>query len=311
MVTTNFHTAERTRLLWIYEGLTQYLGEVLTVRSGLLSQDEYLTQFAGKIDWLMRQAGRQWRSVDDTARASWMLRGTRTNMWAQLRRSQDYYDEGLLVWLEADALIRDKTGGRKSLDDFCKQFFAKQRDATSVARYELDEVHNILRGLVADIDWPKFFHERIEVPRKDLGLEFVEKLGYRIQYSARPSEYITERDASRKQTTANASIGITVSEEGSKITSVVPGMPGDKAGLAAGMVVAGVNGRKFTPQRLKDGIADSVANQGVELLVIDGDSFRTIKIPYAEGPKYLELVRRPENPDTLGAILKPTLKEEK
>jgi predicted metalloprotease with PDZ domain len=302
MVTTNFHTLERTRFLWIYEGLTQYLGEVLTVRAGLLTPEEFLPQFAGKLDWLMRQAGRKWRSVEDTAVASWQLRA-RSPAWTQLRRGQDYYDEGLVTWLEADAIIRDRSGGKHSMDDFCRKFFAKQPKATSVAGYEFNEVLGILREL-ADHDWARFFRERIEQPRAELGLGFLEPLGYRLQYSAKQSDYAKDRDSDRKQTSVSASLGLSVGDDG-RIVSVIPEMPADKAGLASGMTISGVNGRKFSGQRLKDSIADSVANRSVELLVLDGDLFRNVTLSYAEGPKYLELIRRTDRTDILGAIVKP------
>lgn len=302
MVTTNFHTNEHTRLLWVYEGLTQYLGEVLTVRAGLLSTKDHLEQTAGKFDWLRQQVGRRWRSVEDTAVATWQLRA-HSEQWAQLRRSQDYYDEGLTTWLEADAIIRDKSGGKRSLDDFCKAFFATKGDAP-VAGYELDEITGILKNLV-DYDWPAFFRDRVQQPRESLDLAFLETLGYRAQYSAAPSEAAKERDQSRKQTSASASLGLTVGDDG-KIKSVIPTFPGDKAGLTNGMIISGVNGKKYSSDRLKDAIADSVTKQGIELLILDGETFRTVKLAYAEGPKYLELIRRNDRPDILSAILKPT-----
>jgi len=209
--------------------------------------------------------------------------------------------------MEADAVIRDKSGGKKSLDDFCKKFFATQPDAGAVAGYELDEVTRLLNEVVP-MDWKKFFHDRIEVPRQDLGLDFLETLGYRLQYSAKPSEFSTERDQNRKTTTANASLGLAVADDG-KISSVIPGMPGDKAGLASAMQIIAVNGRKFSGQRLRDAIEDSVSKRAVELLVFDGDLYRTVKVDYSEGPKYLELVKRADRSDILSAIVKPTVKE--
>jgi predicted metalloprotease with PDZ domain len=309
MVTTNFHQPEKTRLLWIYEGLTQYLGEVLTVRAGLLTLEEHLPAFASKLDFLIRQSGRHWRSLEDTAIASWLNRA-HSQSWGQLRRGQDYYDEGLVVWLEADALIRERSGGQKSLDDFCRKFFASDREKSPVVLgYEMNEVTGILKEL-ADEDWAKFFEERISKPREALGLDFLPKLiGYRLQYSAKPSEYLADRDRERKQVTATASIGVIASEDG-KINSVVPGSPADKAALAAGMTISGVNGRKFSGQRLKDGIADSVTAGKIELLLLDSETFRTVKLDYNEGSKYLELTRTADHPDILSAILKPRVKEE-
>ena len=307
MLTTSFHQPERTRLLWIYEGLTQYLGEVLTVRSGLLTLEEHLPGFANKLDFLMRQAGRRWRSLEDTAIASWQLR-QHSASWAQLRRGQDYYDEGLVVWLEVDALIREISGGRKSLDDFCRKFFAPQAKVKArVAPYDLSEVTRLL-GEVAEHDWDGFFKARIAIPKESLGLEFLEKAGYRLQYSAKPSEWLKQRETDRKQVMATASIGLITGEDGS-IKTVVPELPADKAGLASRMVISGVNGRKFSGQRLRDALADSVTRRKVELLVLEGDTYRTVTLDYSDGPKYLELTRSSEHPDVLGAILKPVTKD--
>lgn len=308
MLTTTFHQPERTRLLWIYEGLTQYLGEVLTVRAGLLTQDEHVQRLAATVDFLMRQQGRQWRPLDDTAAASWQLRA-HSPAWSQLRRGQDYYDEGAVVWMEADALIRDQSGGRRSLDDFCKKFFPPRPGAkVPVAPYELSEVTRLLNE-VLPYDWEKFFQERVAGPKEKLGLEFLGTLGYRLQYSAKPSEYVTDREKDRKQAVATASLGLVATEDG-KISSVVPGMPADKAGLAGGMTITGVNGRRFSSQRLKDAIADSVARSKVNLLILEGDTFRDVIVDYSDGPKYLELIRTADHPDTLGAILKPVTKDD-
>jgi predicted metalloprotease with PDZ domain len=310
MVSTNFHQPEHTSLLWVYEGLTQYLGEVLTVRSGLLTFEEHLPALANKLDYLMRQDGRRWRALEDTAVASWLNRAHSAS-WETLRRGQDYYDEGLVVWLEADALIREKTEGKKSMDDFCKKFFAADREKMPVVvGYEVKEIAAVLREL-ADVDWEKFFADRISKPRESLGLEFLTKtVGYRLQYTAKPSEYLLEREKDRKQVSASGSLGFGVGEDG-KMGGIVPRSPADKAGLASSDVLVAVNGRKFSGQRLKDAIADSVTVGKVELLVADGDVFRTVVIPYADGPRYLELTRTPEHVDALAAILKPVTKDEK
>lgn len=309
MVTTNFHTPERTRLLWVYEGLTQYLGEVLTLRSGLLSQADYVPALASKIEFLRNQAGRRWRSVEDTATSAWTLRA-KSPAWASLRRSQDYYDEGLVTWLEADALIRQQSGGKRSLDDFCKKFFAvKAEDRGNVVGYELAEVIGILKTL-ADNDWDKFFRDRISTPKETLEVKFLETLGYRIQFSPKPSEYVLDREKDRKSVNATASLGLAVGDDG-KVLAIVPGSIADQAGLAPAMTISAVNERKFSGQRLKDGIADSTTRQKVDLLVLDGDVFKTISLKYSEGPKYLELTRVADRPDLLGDIGKAVLPPDK
>jgi predicted metalloprotease with PDZ domain len=314
MVTTSFHRPERTRLLWVYEGLTQYLGEVLAVRSGLMPFDQYLPALANKLSYLRQTTGREWRPLDDTAAASWTLRA-HSPAWSQLRRSQDYYDEGLVNWLEADALIREKTGGAKSLDDFCRKFFATARATDlnvtdpAVKPYELKEVIGILKELTNE-DWDKFFADRITKPRPALSLDFLTTtLGYRLQFNPKPSEYFIEREKERKGVNATDSIGLSAADDG-KIGSVIPGSAADKAGLASAMILSGVNGRKFSGQRLKDGIADSVSAGKIDLLVLDGDTFRNVTLPYADGPKYLELIRTKDHLDTLTTILTPVTKDD-
>ncbi len=309
MVTTNFNQPEHTKLLWIYEGLTQYIGEVLTVRSGLLSLADHLPAFASKLDYLTQETGRDWRPLEDTAVASHLGRA-HSQSWGQLRRGQDYYDEGLVIWLEADALIREKTSGRKSLDDFCKKFFAADRaHMPLVVPYELKEVTADLREL-ADEDWDKFFADRVGKTKDALGLEFLTKtVGYRMQFDAKPSEYLLEREKDRKSVIAVDSLGLSASEEG-KIIGVVPGTLADKAGLSGGMIITGVAGRKFSGQRLKDAIADSPTARKVDLLVLDGDTFRNVSLPYSDGPKYLELTRTADHLDTLAEILKPLTKDD-
>ncbi|MFH0794410.1 MAG: M61 family peptidase [bacterium] len=304
MATPDFHAPEHTELLWVYEGLTQYLGEVLTVRSGFLTTEEYHQRLASKVEWLMHQEGRQWRSLEDTAVANYILRGGSPN-WGNLRRGQDYYHEGLLVWLEADAIIRDASDGRRSLDDFCKKFFGKNPAGSKVWTYNQDDVIATLNEL-AEYDWAQFFRERVESPQKALSLDFIGRCGYRLQYATKPSEYMKKRMEDRKYVAAASSLGLDVGEDG-KVGSVVPGMVADKAGVAPGMQIEGVNGRKYSTQRMKDAIADSVTKRSIEFLIVEGDKFRTINLDYADGPKYLELERDESKKNILDDILKPVV----
>ncbi len=303
MFTRNYHDPKHTKLLWIYEGLTQYLGEVLTVRAGFLTPEEYLDRLAGKISYQMqRKKGREWRSLEDTAVDAWHLRGGSPN-WVHLRRSQDYYNEGLLLWMEADAIIRHASDGRRSLDDFCKQFLGENPSKDTVVPYELDEVLQVL-GKLARHNWREFFTQRITAPLEHLPLDVVTQCGYRIEYTSTPTDYLKEQQDEHKFVAAEESLGLGIGSDGG-LGNVVPGRIGDRAGLAPGMKILGVNGRKFTQQRMKDALADSPVRRNVELLVLDGDEYRTIKLDYAGGPRYLRLVRDKNRPDVLGRILKP------
>jgi predicted metalloprotease with PDZ domain len=334
MCTPNFHTPQKTRLLWVYEGLTEYLGEVLMVRSGLIANPEYREMLAAQFGSLMRRQGRNWRPLEDTAVASPILRAASAN-WNDLRRSQDYYPEGALVWLEADAIVRDRSQGKHSLDDFCKKFLGENGSEARVAPhngaqdnaapqngaqdnvaphngaqynvvpYDLPEIVHDLKQL-ADYDWDTFFARHVTATQQDLPLEVVGLCGYRLRYATKSPAYLDylQQRAGGDLLSARDSLGLTFHSDG-RIADVAPGMPGDKAGLAPGMRVLGVNGKKFSRERLDDGLSDTVARRKIEFLLLDGEQFRTLSVEYADGLRYLELMRNPDRPDALGEILKP------
>ncbi|AMV28594.1 M61 glycyl aminopeptidase [Gemmata sp. SH-PL17] len=302
MITADFHTPQKTKLLWVYEGLTEYLGEVLSVRSGLLTPEEYKLSLTNKIRALSRTDGRRWRPLEDTAVAAHISRNP-GNSWNQLRRGQDFYMEGMLLWYECDAVIREKSGGAKSLDDFCKRFFAAVPGKKEVAGYDLADVVRDLKATV-DHDWEAFLQRRVTAPQESLPLEVVGQLGYRLKYADKaPGVGIL---GAPPENPAADSLGLSV--PGGVVATVDPGLPGDKAGLAPGMKVLGVNGKKFSPNRLRDAIADSVTRKKLELLIEDGEDFRTIVVSYSDGLRYLELERVPSRPDVLGDILKPRVR---
>jgi predicted metalloprotease with PDZ domain len=300
--TPDFHTAQRTPLLWVYEGLAEYLGELLMVRSGLVSPRDYRETLRSRIGDLMLRTGRKWRPLEDTAVAGYLLRARSPN-WNELRRDQDFYYEGALLWLEADAIIREKTGGARSLDDFCKRFLGKNPSRDHVVPYELPEVITHLDA-TAKYDWDSFLNRRVSQTLDALPLDVVGLLGYRLQFSPKPSESEGGRGPGRQQQQPLHSLGLSFGGDG-QITDVVPGMAGDRAQLAPGMRVLGINGRLFSQQRLQDALADSVARRKIELLMLEGDRFRTVVLEYADGPKYLEMIRDPSRPDLLAEILKP------
>lgn len=301
MATPDFHTPKRTNLLWIYEGLDQYLGEILCVRAGIWSLETYKETLALKLSGLMHQRGRNWRPLEDTAVDSYHLRGGSPS-WGTRRRGQDYYNEGLLLWLEADAIIRQETDNRRSLDDFCRAFMGPDLPDVAVHPFTLHEVLALLND-VAPYDWEGFIRNWVEWPMEELPLTVVERLGYRIQYSAERPARLKESEGDRKYVSAMDSLGMAVSHSGAVRGSLVPGMAADLAGMAPGHEVVGVNGWKFTPDRFRDAIRDSATRRGIELLVLDGEVFKTVKMDYADGLKYLELVRNGREPDRIEAIV--------
>jgi predicted metalloprotease with PDZ domain len=182
--TPDFHTPQKTRLLWVYEGLTEYLGEVIMVRSGLVNLKDYRQTLASTIGGLMLRSGRKWRPLEDTAVASHLLRAGSPN-WSELRRDQDYYFEGALLWMEVDAIIRQQMHGSRSLDDFAKRFLGKSDSHEDVVPYDLPEIIQHLNE-TAPYDWGPFLTMRVSQPLDALPLDLVGRLGYRLQYSATP-----------------------------------------------------------------------------------------------------------------------------
>ncbi|MBI1323192.1 M61 family peptidase [bacterium] len=304
MITADFRDPQKTKLLWVYEGLDTWLGDVLAVRSGLVTADEYRYMLNDHVRNLTRTTGREWRPLEDTAVASHRSRYPGQS-WNQMRRRQDYYHEGMLIWYEADALIRERTDGKKSLDDFCRSFFAAVPGKKHVAGFALEDVVRELNA-IAEYDWDRFFRDRVEKPQPALPREVVGRLGYRLKYADTPPP-AELRSPTQTENPAADTLGLAILPTG-QIGAVDPGMPADKAGVAPGMKVIGVNGRKFSLDRLRDGIADSVTKRGVTFLIEDGEEFRTIEIPYTDGLRYLELERAPGKPDVLAEILKPRAK---
>jgi predicted metalloprotease with PDZ domain len=303
MITPDFHTPQKTKLLWVYEGLTEYLGEVLMVRSGLINPEEYRVILTNHVRALSRTTGRQWRSLEDTAVASHLFRSPGSS-WNELRRSQDYYHEGMLLWYECDAIIRAQTDGKKSLDDFCQRFFAAVPGQKTVAGYELADVVRDLKA-TAEYDWDGFLQRHVTAPQESLPLDVLGRLGYRLRYADKPPSPGPASPPPIDNPAAD-SLGVVIGK--AEVFSIAPGLPGDKAGLAPGMKIIGVNGKKYTANRLRDAIADSVTRKKVEFLLEDGDDLRTVVVPYGEGLRYLELARVDGRPDVLGEILKPRTK---
>jgi predicted metalloprotease with PDZ domain len=303
MCSRDFHTPEKTRLLWVYEGLGEYLGELLQVRSGLIGPEQYRASLAATIDSLSHREGRRWRSLEDTAVASRFLRGGSPN-WNELRREQDYYFEGMLVWLEADAIIRQQSGGKKSLNDFCRKFLGANSSTAKVVPYELPEILTILHEL-ADFDWEAFLAKRVKQPHDALCLNVVSRLGYRVKYTTAPPAAGASRSRrGRAPLAALDSIGLGFDNDG-QVVDVIPRMAGDQAGLAPGMKVIGINQKTFSRQSLDDALADSVKLKKIELLLTDSNQFRTVVLNYAGGPRYFALERDNSQPDLLAEIIKP------
>jgi predicted metalloprotease with PDZ domain len=303
IATPDYHQAMKTELLWVYEGLATYLGDVLTVRSGLWNSTDYLETLALTAAALDHQRGRDWRSLADTAEAAHQLFYARPE-GTSWRRSVDFYPEGELIWLEADVIIRGLSHGQRSLDVFCQRFFGGETSPPRVVPYTLNNVIATLNE-VAPFDWRGFFQQRVYSvnPRAPLG--GIERGGWRLVYRDKPSDVLKNFEASRKSTDLTYSLGLALKEDGG-ILDIVPGMPADRAGIGPGMKLLAVNNRRWKPELLRTAIKETKdGGAHVELLVENGDVFKTCRLDYRDGERYPYLERDAAKPDTLAEIIKP------
>ena len=302
LTTPNFEKPMRTDLLWVYEGLTSYLGDVLSARSGIRTPDEYrdaLAKIAADMD---HHPGRGWRNLQDTSDAAPELY-LASKSWISWRREVDFYDEDVLNWLWVDTIIRQHTQGKKSIDDFCHLFHGGPSGGLEVKTYTFDDVVNTLNQVVA-YDWRGFWTERLTNHAANAPLTGIANSGWELVYDGTASALVKAWETSHKQIDALYSIGLLAGFDGA-IEDTVEGLPAAQAGIGPGMRVVAVNGRSFTPVVFLDALrATTQHGQALELLVENADYFKTYNLDYHGGEKYPHLVRDESKPDVLGEIIK-------
>jgi predicted metalloprotease with PDZ domain len=303
LATRDYQDPMKGDLLWVYEGLTQYLGEILTARSGLWNKQQFLDEAAETAAALDHTAGRKWRPLQDTADAAQLLYSA-PQEFESWRRSVDFYPEGFLIWLEADTLIRQQTNGQRSLNDFCHLFHGGQNTEPKVLTYTFDEVANTLNQ-VAPYDWQKFLRDRLETYGPGAPLGGIIKGGWNLVYDDTASDITKNQEKARHAVDARFSLGLSLDEKGA-VRDVIADSPAWKADIAPGMELVAVNGRRFNGDVLKDALKAAKGSAApIELLVANGDFFKTYSINYHEGEKYPHLVRDESKPDILSEIIKP------
>jgi predicted metalloprotease with PDZ domain len=302
LATGDFSSPMKGDLLWVYEGLTEYLGSILTARSGLETDElyrEHMAMIAAEED---HRPGREWRPLQDAADEAQILYGARPD-WASYRRSVDYYDEGNLIWLDVDAMIREQTGGKKSLDDFCRVFHGGADTGPALTPYVFDDVVRALNE-IAPHDWGTYLTGRLRSLDPHAPLSGIERSGWKLAYRDTPTELLQAFEEVHKVVDLRYSIGTSVSEEGDVI-DVVPGTPAAKAGLAPGMKLIAVDGKKFDLFMIRDAIRLAKGTTSpMEILAQNGDFFKTYPVEYHGGERYPFLERAPGHPDLLSQIIK-------
>jgi predicted metalloprotease with PDZ domain len=304
LATPDYQKPMEGDLLWVYEGLTQYLGEILTARTGLWTKEQFLEEAADTAATLNNATpGRTWRPLQDTADAAQILYGALPE-FENWRRGVDYYPEGFLIWLDVDTTMRQKTNGQKSMNDFCRIFYDGGNTPPMVKPYTFDDIVNTLNQVVPN-DWAKFLRDRLDTYGPGAPLGGFTNGGWKLVYDENPSELVKTLERVRHDVDARFSIGLSLEEKGA-IRDVIMNSPAWNAGISPGMKLIAVNGRKFTPDILREALKAAKGNgPNIELLVANGDFYKMHTINYHDGEKYPHLVRDESKPDILSEILKP------
>ena len=301
--TPNFNVPMRDSLLWVYEGQTQYWGFVLAARAGLLTKQQTLDALAATAALYDHRVGREWRTMQDTTNDP-IAAMRRPLAWRSWERSEDYYFEGLLMWLDADTLIRELSDGQRSLDDFAKAFFGVNDGSFVPTTYVFEDVVKTLNA-VQRHDWATFLRARLESHGPGAPLDGISRGGYKLVYTDTPSDYFRDAEARRKITDLTYSLGMVIAGD-AKLSDVLWEGPAYKAGLTVGAQIIAVNGISFDADQLTRAIKDAnKTGPGIELLVKSGDRYRTVKIDYHEGLRYPHLEREANAVGRLDQILTP------
>jgi predicted metalloprotease with PDZ domain len=298
----NFNTPLQNELLWVYEGQTQFWGKVLAARSGLVSQNharEALAIDAARYD---NTQGRDWRAMQDTVNDP-IINGRRPIGWGNWQRSEDYYTEGMLIWLDVDTRIREMSGDKRSLEDFARAFFGVENGRVDALYYAFDDVVAALNK-IQKFDWAPFLRSRLDGHGPGAPLDGLARAGWKLVYSDTPSDAGRAAEERSKSADFTYSLGFSVRQDGG-VTGVIWDGVGFRAGLAANTTIIAVNNRVYKGEVLKAAVRDAKAGKGpIELLVKKGNNLRTISLDYKDGLRYPRLERIAGTRDRLEALFK-------
>jgi len=307
LATPDFNAPMHDELLWVYEGLTEYLGDVLTARCGIWNAEQYREQLAATAASMDHRPGRAWRNLQDTADEAQVLYYVPGD-WSSWRRGVDYYEEGELLWLDVDLTIRELSSGQRSLDNFVRAFYGTDNGSFVVKPYGFDDIVRALNAVQPN-DWARYLRNRLDTHATPAPLEGVARGGWTLSYSDQPGAVFKARGKVRKYLDLTYSLGVKVStDEDSygKLLDVLWNSPAFVAGLAPGMTVVAINGRKFDPERIDEQLTAARGNSApIEILAQNLDSFATVRIDYHGGPMYPHLTRLAASADRLAQVIAP------
>jgi predicted metalloprotease with PDZ domain len=303
LATPDYAAPMEGNLLWVYEGLTEYFGYVLTGRSGLQTPEQWREQLALIAMTYSHRPGRKWRSLEDTATTAQILDGS-PEAFRNYRRGVDYYEEGALLWLEADTIIRQNSGGKRSMDDFAHLFYGGRNTAPEVKTYTFDDVVNTLNQ-VQPYDWRGFLTNRVLKIAEHAPLEGIANGGWRLVYTDQANTIAKLREQQGHGHDLTASLGLVLTKKGVVADAIEDGIAA-KNGIGPGMRIVAVNGRKYSQEFLSAALREAQkSHQPLQLLVENTEYFHTVSLNYFDGLRDPHLVRDTGRQDLLGDIIKP------
>jgi len=300
LATPDYQQPMKDDLLWVYEGLTEYLGVVLTGRSGLETPEQWRDEFAYLVATYEHRPGRDWRPLQDTADAAPFLYNAAGD-WSNWRRGTDFYEEGELLWLDVDTTLRSLTNDKKSMNDFCRIFHGGTGGEPALKTYTFDDVVATLNSL-APYDWAGFLHSRLDGVSTKTPEEAVTNSGWKLIYTEQPNDVLAVEEGLARRADFTFTVGMSVADDGI-VGDVTHGGPSYNAGIGPGMKIVAVNGAQYTPEGLRATIdATKSSASPIQLLVANGAQFNTVSVDYHGGLRFPHIVRDSSRPDYLSEI---------
>jgi predicted metalloprotease with PDZ domain len=303
--TPHYNTPMQNDLLWVYEGQTEFWAWVLAARAGLYTPQQAQEVLAANAALFDHRAGRGWRNLQDTVYQGIVDFNDAPQAWESWQRGYDFYDEGTLVWLDVDTKLRELSGGKRSLDDFARGFFGGSTGGTETRTYAVDDVVGALQK-VQPHDWAVFLRQRVDGHGPGAPMEGLARAGWKLVYNEQPNAAIAAAEGDQEFDDFSYSLGLKIASADGKVEAVLWNSPAYLAGLAKDMVVVAVSGMAYDADRLKRAItAAKTTESAIELLVRQGDAYRTLRVEYRQGLRYPHLQRIAGTPDRLTQLLAP------
>ncbi len=303
--TPHYNTPMQNDLLWVYEGQTEFWAWVLAARAGLYKPEQAREVLAANAAMFEHRAGRGWRSLQDTVYQGIVDFNDAPQAWESWQRGYDFYDEGTLVWLDVDSKLRELSKGKRSLDDFARSFFGGYAGEVTARRYGFDEVVRALDRVQAH-DWAKYLRERVDSHGLAAPLQGLARAGWKLVYDETPNLAIADAEGDGEYDDFRYSLGLQVAHDEGTVNDVLWDSPAYRAGMAKDMRLIAVSGMAYNADRLKRAITAAHTDpQPLELLVKQGDTYRTLQIDYRDGLRHPHLQRIAGTPDRLTQLLAP------